>query len=466
MGRRETLADRLDRRPGTPILEADARHRHQALGLDEDLPLLVGGRPDDVPQVVVRPAVPGAVPGVGLDRRGHRLGGRAAPVGFGRVAGQPGERLGLLGREHEEPGDEDGLGDSSGTVGGRLEGVAGPFGEDIEVETVVPVRAPDQWEPVWTEPVQREPDRSPQVVAQRRLRTLGVVPRHGDVEDREIAGLLDVRGDGDDQPRRIVIEAGPDVVVAALRERLVLVIRAAIGQLRGGDIEDPSPGTLRDDVDEPQQVLVRVPEPHPPADARLEHRRRAGQVEGHHALVGIPGVDHAIDVLVARRDLERPESRLPRRSQGGQVVVDLGRRPVELDDGPCARRVRMPRTRRIELAVWRVLRVAEQERHVTCRPRRQLERGLERTDRLPAVGGRPGRGPALDRERPIPASVRAEEGVARGIEPLEGRRAAEPGEVVAALAVLGEVEHDAVLDQDLARGQVALEVRRIVLGVP
>ena len=38
--------------------------------------------------------------------------------------------------------------------------------------------------------------------------------------------------------------------------------------------------------------------------------------------------------------------------------------------------------------------------------------------------------------------------------------------MVAALAVLGHVVDDAVLDVDLAGGQVALEVRRVVLGVP
>jgi hypothetical protein len=38
--------------------------------------------------------------------------------------------------------------------------------------------------------------------------------------------------------------------------------------------------------------------------------------------------------------------------------------------------------------------------------------------------------------------------------------------VVAPLAVLGQVVDHAVLDQDFARGQVALEVRGVVLGIP
>ena len=73
---------------------------------------------------------------------------------------------------------------------------------------------------------------------------------------------------------------------------------------------------------------------------------------------------------------------------------------------------------------------------------------------------------ALDGERPVPAAVRPEERVARRVEAGRRRRAGEVGEVVAPLAVLGRVVDDAVLDLDLAGRVVALEVRRVVLGVP
>ena len=235
--------------------------------------------------------------------------------------------------------------------------------EDVEVQAVVPVGPPDERQPVRPEPVEREVDAPPEVVVERRLRALGVVPRHGLVEDREVAGLLDVGRDREHEPRRVVVEPGADVVVAALRERLVLVIGAAVGELRRGDVEDPRPGSLRDHVDEPEQVLVRVPEAHAPADARLEHGRRARQVERHHALVGVPGVDHPVDVRVAGRDLEAGEPLRPGRPDRREVRVGLpgragsGRSPPAPASCPAG-----PEPGGVELAVGRVLRVARGRR--------------------------------------------------------------------------------------------------------
>ena len=77
-----------------------------------------------------------------------------------------------------------------------------------------------------------------------------VVVRHRLVEDARVAGLLDVGGHAQDQPQRVVVEAGADVVVAALGERLVLVVGAAVGELRRGDVEDALARPLRDHVHE------------------------------------------------------------------------------------------------------------------------------------------------------------------------------------------------------------------------
>ena len=43
----------------------------------------------------------------------------------------------------------------------------------------------------------------------------------------------------------------------------LLVVGASVGQLRGRDVQDAGPGTLRDHVHEAQPVLVRVPEAMP-----------------------------------------------------------------------------------------------------------------------------------------------------------------------------------------------------------
>ena len=89
-----------------------------------------------------------------------------------------------------------------------------------------------------------------------------------------------------------------------------------------------------------------------------------------------------------------------------------------------------------------------------------------RAARCPAVGDRIARTPLLDDEWPVPASIRAEEAVAIGVEPGESGRAGEVGEVVSALAVFGRVVDDAAIHLDLADGEVPLQVRRVVPRVP
>src|SRR6185503_19320860 len=87
-------------------------------------------------------------------------------------------------------------------------------------------------------------ERAFQVLEERRLVELVVVERNLFVEDGKIARFLDVRGRPENEPERIVVEAGPSVVVAAFRERLILVVRAAVRKLRRGNVEDAFAGSL------------------------------------------------------------------------------------------------------------------------------------------------------------------------------------------------------------------------------
>ena len=125
---------------------------------------------------------------------------------------------------------------------------------------------------------------------------------------------------------RIVVEAAADVVIAALGERLVLVIGAAGGQLRGGQVQDALAGARRRHVHKAQQVLVGIAEAQAAPDARLIERRRARHVEGRHALVRIPDVHHAIGVDVGRVDLEDAEQALPVLAQLLEGRVGVRRR--------------------------------------------------------------------------------------------------------------------------------------------
>ena len=65
-------------------------------------------------------------------------------------------------------------------------------------------------------------------------------------------------------------ESAADVVVATLGEGLVLVIAAAVWELRRGDVYYALAGALRHLVNKAHKVLVGVAESHPTANAALE----------------------------------------------------------------------------------------------------------------------------------------------------------------------------------------------------
>jgi hypothetical protein len=157
-------------------------------------------------------------------------------------------------------------------------------------------------QPVRAEPVQCVPQRPFQVLVKRRRSVRRVGVGHGLVQDRLVAGLLQVGGDPGHQPERIVVESRPDGVVAALGERLVLVVRAAGDQLGGGQLEDAGAGPAGCQLHEAEQILAGVAEPDAPGDPGFEQRHRPAHIEGHHALIRIPGVHHAVDVIIRRLD--------------------------------------------------------------------------------------------------------------------------------------------------------------------
>src|SRR5664280_2854548 len=76
-------------------------------------------------------------------------------------------------------------------------------------------------------------------------------------QDRRVAGLLDVRAGRDDEPEMVVVEVAADLGVSLPRQRLVLVEAGAVGELRPGEVEDPLPCAVGDQVHEAEYVLVR-----------------------------------------------------------------------------------------------------------------------------------------------------------------------------------------------------------------
>ena len=112
---------------------------------------------------------------------------------------------------------------------------------------------------------------------------------------------------------------------------------------------------------ETEQILVGVAETHPAPDPRLVERGRAGHVEGDHALVGVPDVDHTVGVLVGGRDLQGSEQLRPVVAQLLVGTLDLVGAQIALDHRLDRLLVDGLRARRIELGLVRVLPVAEHE---------------------------------------------------------------------------------------------------------
>ena len=129
--------------------------------------------------------------------------------------------------QHKQAGDENGLGHLAFLVRRGLERLARRVGKTIQVQAIVPVGAADERQAVRAEAFERVIETAAQVLVERLFGAGFVFELHRFVEDAPVAGFLEVGGDAEDEPVRIVVEAAADVVVAAFGERLILVERAA-----------------------------------------------------------------------------------------------------------------------------------------------------------------------------------------------------------------------------------------------
>ena len=303
-----------------------------------------------------------------------------------------------------------------------------------------------------------------EVLHQRDLAALLVVERNHLLENREIARLLEVRDRAEDEPHRIVIETATDVVVAALGERLVLMVAAAVRELGRRDVENALTGTLGDLMDESDEILVRVTETHAASDARLEERRRPRQIEGDHALVLVPDVDHAVQPFVARLDRVDRQKIVPIGLERLERLVDLLRRIKGLENR--LRGLLVDHTLLLPLLLLRNFDVPEREDEVLRFAGLERQVHVVRGDRTPAV--RDGIGTLAGRHdlRLIEAVVQSEERLAVRVKAVDLLIDTVERVMVAPLLVLGLVIDRRALDLHLASGEVALEVLHVRRGVP
>ena len=458
------------------FLQSDARHGAPALRFDEDLSFLVLLRAYLVAGEVVGTQVPVAVPAMLLHGFHHLVHAGLGAVGFFRLA-QFAAQLHVVASAHDEQaGNHQRFGLRAFRLVLRgLERFVRVPREAVQVQAVVPVRPADEGQPVWTEVLHHVVEGHAQVFEERYLRTRLIVVGHRFVQDAEVARLLDVGHRAEDEPHRVVVESAADVIVAAFRQRLVLVVAAAVGELRGGNVDDALAGTSGYLVHEAHEVLVGVAEAHAAADAALKEGSRAGHVERDHALVLVPDVDHAVQLLVAALQHVVVQQAVPVSLQFGKGGIHLLRRVQGGDGGLGARLVHQGTAGRalqdvgvgrLELLVLRVLHVAQQEDEVAALARCQFHFEVMRGDGAPAVGDAVRGASGQHVLRVGKFVVEADEALAVRVEALDGRVDAVVGVVVAAFLVFRFVVDDRAFHLHLAGREVTLEVLHVRGGIP
>ena len=218
-----------------------------------------------------------------------------------------------LRRQHEQPGDEDRLGDLAFLVGGRLEGLAGRVGEAIQIQAVIPIGAADQRQTVRPQSLERIAGGCA-ADARTAVARCRAGCRRARVSSRmsPIAGLFEVGRNPDDQPERIIVEVAAHVVVAPLGQRLVLVIGAAGRAVAWRPGRGCAPGRAPASIcTNPSRSWLESRKPKPAPDARFVERSRARHVERRHALVSVPDIDHAVRVLIRRLHLRIAQQAIP-----------------------------------------------------------------------------------------------------------------------------------------------------------
>ena len=143
-----------------------------------------------------------------------------------------------------------------------------------------------------------------QVLQQALFASGNIVEGHRLVEYAVVACLLEICEAAEEQPERVVVETGSYSVVASLRERLILVVAAAVRELRRRDVKYALTCAFRYLVHKADKVLVGVPESHTSADSALEITGAAAHVEGDHTLVLVPNIHHAVQLFYSCRGLE------------------------------------------------------------------------------------------------------------------------------------------------------------------
>ena len=119
-----------------------------------------------------------------------------------------------------------------------------------------------------------------------------VVEINGFMKDGVITGFFYVCTDCSNEPQRIVIKTTSDIQIAALGQRLVLMVSTAVLHLGSGDIENSCTGTFRDQMYEAKKILTGITEAHAAACSGFKIRSGSGHVKCNHTLILVPDINH------------------------------------------------------------------------------------------------------------------------------------------------------------------------------
>ena len=283
-------------------------------------------------------------------------------------------------------------------------------------------------------------------------------------QNSRIAGLPHVGAGSGNQPQRIVVEAASDIGISLFGQRLVLVVGAAVRKLGGGDIDNPLPCPVRDQVHKAKEILAGIPKAHAPSDAGLVIGGGAGHVEGHHTLVLIPDVDHAVHLVVGRAYGVSGKEISPVFVQLAKGLLHIGVACVSVKHGIGGLLVNYAVG--FPLVILRIFNVAENKHE---RPRLawlQDQIDLVGGDGLPAAGHGVGAGSLFHRFRLPGSPVGAEKGLADRVKTVNFTVHGIDRIMIAPLPVLCFVENRRACHLHLSRAVIALEISAVVIRIP
>src|SRR5208282_4870025 len=118
---------------------------------------------------------------------------------LGGEAAMPGNLCKLLAGQHKQSRDEHGFGNLAVLIGCGLEGLPRRIGEAVQVQAIVPIGAPNEWQSMRSKTLQRVTEAALQMLVERRLGAGRIVIGYPLIQDAPIAGLLQIGGDADNQ---------------------------------------------------------------------------------------------------------------------------------------------------------------------------------------------------------------------------------------------------------------------------